>query len=90
MVHLRIAKKAKRGRPKLPRGTNRGCVITLRLKAGERKSVVSAAERAGKTLSEWIREALLSTAATVNMETAESGGGGNPTPPSETGSFGGL
>ena len=52
-------KKRPRGRPKLPRGQDRGAVLTLRLRADERERLETAAKKAGKPLSAWARDVLL-------------------------------
>jgi predicted HicB family RNase H-like nuclease len=46
------------GRPPLAPGEAKDQVYQLRLTADERASYEAAAKRAGKTLSEWIREKL--------------------------------
>ena len=46
------------GRPPKAPGEAKSQVYQLRLTADEREQWESAAERAGKTLSEWIRERL--------------------------------
>ena len=55
-----VAKKKARGRPKLPRGQDRPEVLTLRLQKAEKIKLQKAAKKAGKPLSVWAREALLS------------------------------
>jgi len=52
-------KKRPRGRPKLPRGQDRGEVLTLRLRPNERERLENAAQKAGKPLSAWARDVLL-------------------------------
>lgn len=75
-----MAKKAKRGRPRLPRGEGRGAVLTLRMQPIERRTIESAARKSGGKLSDWMRVALLRAAAAGNMEEVKNGGGGSPTP----------
>lgn len=52
-------KKRPRGRPRLPKGEDRGSVLTLRLTVAERESIEREATRAGQTVSQWARERLL-------------------------------
>jgi len=54
--------KQKMGRPALPRGQVKA-VFAIRLSAEERAALDAAAERAGKPVSQWAREALLASAA---------------------------
>lgn len=51
-------KKPKLGRPKLPKGESKS-VFALRLNVAERETITNAAERAGKPVTQWAREALL-------------------------------
>lgn len=55
------------GRPPLKNGTAKVGMFTLRLSAEERAAVIAAAERAGKPVTQWAREALL--AAAVSLRT---------------------
>lgn len=48
-------KKRPRGRPRLPKGKDRGSVLTLRLTKAERVAIEAAAKAAGQTVSEWAR-----------------------------------
>jgi hypothetical protein len=59
----RAKKKAAKpmGRPPLPEGMVRE-TFTLRITAAEREAFVRAAERAGKPVTQWAREALLGLA----------------------------
>ncbi len=56
-----MAAKKKRpvGRPKLPKGQDRGSVLTLRLTAAERARIEQEAKKVGRGLSDWARERLL-------------------------------
>ena len=47
------------GRPKLPRGQDKGAVIALRVLKSERKQFEAVAKRNGMKLSEWMRRVLL-------------------------------
>ena len=47
------------GRPPLPRGTARTEVFAMKLSAEERTALDEAAEKAGKPVTQWAREALL-------------------------------
>ena len=73
-----MAKKKKMGRPKLPRGTSRASLITLRVQPAERKRIEAAAKREGKPLSEWIRETLLAVAGPVTVVADAEGVGIEP------------
>ena len=57
-----MAKKKGRGRPKLPKGTSKATVVTMRLQAAERKVLTAAAKKDNMTLSGWIRAVLLQRA----------------------------
>jgi uncharacterized protein (DUF1778 family) len=48
---------ARTGRPKLPAGKRKAGRIEIRVTEAERSLMEAAAERDGKTLSEWIRNA---------------------------------
>ena len=56
------SKKAKIGRPALPRGEARDVVFTLRLSEAERDAIAAAAKQAGKPPTQWACELLLETA----------------------------
>ena len=47
---------ARTGRPKLPSAKRKAGRIELRVTEAEREAMEAAAERAGKTLSEWLRD----------------------------------
>ena len=47
------------GRPSFAEGTAKTGVFTIRLSDEERTAIVAAAERAGKPITQWAREALL-------------------------------
>ena len=51
-------KKPKLGRPSLPKGEVREKITPIRFKPDERKTFEKAAEKAGFSLSEWIRQTL--------------------------------
>lgn len=59
-----LNKKEKLGRPRLPKGKARGVLIGARFSADEAKTVDSAAKRASKGRSEWVRTTLLDAAKT--------------------------
>jgi hypothetical protein len=71
-----MARKAKRGRPRLPKGQSKAALIVLRLQPEDRKTVYVAAKRAGVKFSEWARTALLRAANDGNLEKPEAEGGG--------------
>jgi len=52
------AKKRSVGRPSLPKGEVKGNVTPVRLKDDERAAFERAAQKAGLSLSEWIRQTL--------------------------------
>ncbi len=56
------AKKRPRGRPPLGKGQERDEIVTIRLRASERARLERAAQKAGKPLSTWAREALMAEA----------------------------
>ena len=56
---FRMAEKKKRGRPKLPKGKERGCTMTLRVNVAERARLRYAAREAGQSFSDWARTVLL-------------------------------
>jgi hypothetical protein len=48
--------KAKKiGRPKLPKGEAKGCIVPVRFTPDDIKAVAQAAKASKKTVSEWIR-----------------------------------
>jgi hypothetical protein len=49
-------KKAKVGRPKLPRGTAKGRIVPVRFANDEIKAIVRASRAANQTISEWLRD----------------------------------
>jgi hypothetical protein len=55
-------KKAKMGRPPVPKKLAKGALLSVRFSTDERKALERAAERDGIRLSEWARRALLSAA----------------------------
>jgi uncharacterized protein (DUF1778 family) len=50
------------GRPAFEEGTARTLVFSIKLSAEERAAIDAAAERAGKPVTQWARETLLSAA----------------------------
>jgi hypothetical protein len=54
-----MTKRAKVGRPKLPKGASRAELLLIRLTPAERQEVEAAAKRADESLSSWARRALL-------------------------------
>ena len=72
-----MAKKKRRGRPKLTKATRRGSVVTLRLSPSERRALEEAREAGGfRTISESIRSALRLTPDPVKIEKPEAEGVG--------------
>ena len=57
-----MSKKPKLGRPPLPKGASRGERLFCRLLPSEVAEIEAAAQNAGKSKSEWIRETLLAGA----------------------------
>jgi uncharacterized protein (DUF1778 family) len=53
---------ARTGRPKLPAGKRKAGRIELRVTEAERQAMEAAAERAGKTLSDWLRDTAVKAA----------------------------
>jgi hypothetical protein len=53
---------AKMGRPKVAERDYRGEFITVRLRPGEKRTILKAARKSGRRHTEWIRDALLSVA----------------------------
>jgi uncharacterized protein (DUF1778 family) len=51
-------KKAKMGRPKLPKGEAMGRVIQVRLTAQDTKAIETAAKASDQTVSEWVRNTI--------------------------------
>jgi predicted HicB family RNase H-like nuclease len=51
-------RKAKVGRPKLPKGEAKGIVLQSRVQPAEKAAFQRAARCAGKDLSTWVRETL--------------------------------
>jgi hypothetical protein len=60
----RQPKKRKPGRPKLPKGEAKGKIVPVRFGAEELDRVMKASEKAGQSVSQWIRSTL--SAATAN------------------------
>ena len=51
-------KKAKIGRPKLPKGEAKGRIVPVRFTADDLKAIAVRAKTSNQTVSEWIRSAL--------------------------------
>jgi len=60
---VRADKKIGPGRPAFAEGTARTGVFTIRVSDDERAAIVAEAERAGKPITQWAREALLNQCA---------------------------
>ncbi|MFY9741119.1 MAG: hypothetical protein WA252_07110 [Candidatus Sulfotelmatobacter sp.] len=54
-------KKAKIGRPKLPKGEAKGRVIQVRFTAPDTKAIEAAAKASKQTVSEWVRGTVMAT-----------------------------
>jgi uncharacterized protein (DUF1778 family) len=54
-------KKAKMGRPKLPKGEAMGRVIQVRFTAQDTKAIEQAAKASDQTVSEWVRSTIHAT-----------------------------
>lgn len=50
------------GRPPMPEGAAKATMFAIRLTPAERAAIDAAAERAGKGVSQWAREALIAAA----------------------------
>lgn len=59
-------KKAKPGRPRVPKKLAKGSLLSVRFSESERAALDAAAERDGVKLSEWARRALLAAAQSPN------------------------
>lgn len=55
-------KKAKPGRPPVPRKLAKGALLSVRFSEDERRALERAAEREGLRMSEWARRCLLDAA----------------------------
>jgi predicted HicB family RNase H-like nuclease len=53
-----LAKKAKVGRPKLPKGEAKGRIVPVRFNAEDLRAITVAAKIKNQSLSEWIRSTL--------------------------------
>jgi predicted HicB family RNase H-like nuclease len=58
------------GRPPLAEGRVKGIIFTMRLNPEERDAIVAAAEREGKPVRQWAREALLRAATSSAAESS--------------------
>lgn len=54
-------KKAKMGRPKLPRGEAKGSVIQVRFTPQDTKAIEAAAKASSQSVSEWVRSTIHAT-----------------------------
>lgn len=54
-------KKAKMGRPKLPKGEAKGRIVPVRFRADDLKAMEAAAKAAKQTVSEWVRSTIHAT-----------------------------
>ena len=55
-------KKAKMGRPKLPKGAAKGRIVPVRFAPDELKAIAARAKASKKNVSEWIRSTLRAAA----------------------------
>jgi predicted HicB family RNase H-like nuclease len=53
-----LAKKAKVGRPKLPKGEAKGRIVPVRFNVEDLRAITVAAKTKNQSLSEWIRSTL--------------------------------
>lgn len=53
-----MPKKAKLGRPKMPKGQAKGRIVPVRFNSDAIKAVEAAAKAKGQTVSDWIRNTL--------------------------------
>ena len=53
-----MARKRKRGRPKVPPAEYKGRIVQVRVTNAEQRMLASAAKKEGLRLSEWIRRAI--------------------------------
>lgn len=58
-------KKAKLGRPPVPKKLAKGSLLSVRFSGDERKTLDRAADREGLKVSEWARRALLAAASSA-------------------------
>lgn len=73
-----MKRKARIGRPPLPKKLAKGALLSVRFSTDERRALERAATEGGTSLSQWARQALLLAAASLSSEP------GTPTePPSE-------
>ena len=54
-------KKAKVGRPKLPKGEAKGSTVQVRFTADDTKAIEAAAKAKNQTVSEWVRSTIHAT-----------------------------
>jgi uncharacterized protein (DUF1778 family) len=54
-------KKAKIGRPKLPKGQAKGRIVPVRFTADDLRAIAAAAKANGQTVSEWVRSTIHAT-----------------------------
>lgn len=72
-----MSRKARIGRPPLPKKLAKGSLLSVRFSADERRALERTANREGAKLSEWARRVLLAATA------SSSAPGTPPGPPSE-------
>jgi hypothetical protein len=53
-----VQKKAKIGRPKLPKGEAKGRIVPVRFTADDLKAMAAAAKASDQTVSEWVRSTI--------------------------------
>lgn len=54
-------KKAKMGRPKLPKGEAKGRIVPVRFRAEDLRAMEAAAKASDQTVSEWVRSTIHAT-----------------------------
>ncbi len=54
-------KKAKMGRPKLPRGEHKRKIVPVRFRAEDLRAIEAAAKAKNQTVSEWVRSTIHAT-----------------------------
>ena len=53
-----MSRKAKIGRPKLPKGQAKGRIVPVRFTADDLRAIAAAAKANGQTVSEWVRSTI--------------------------------
>ena len=54
-------RKAKIGRPKLPKGQAKGRIVPVRFTADDLRAIAAAAKANGQSVSEWVRSTIHAT-----------------------------